>query len=56
MRSRRATAGKLRTPHVVFIRPELWQYFGSNTSINEALETLVRLGVAARRSKSVSSS
>jgi hypothetical protein len=33
-------AGKLRTPHVAFVRPELWEHFGE--AINEALETLVR--------------
>jgi len=44
-------AGKLGTPRVAFIRPELWEHFGSNEAINEALEALVRLGeaVAPRR-------
>ena len=43
-------AGKLQTPQVAFIRPELWEHFGSSDAINDALATLIKLGeVAAPR-------
>ena len=41
-------AGRVETPRVAFIRPELWDHFGSNEAINEALEALVRLGDAVK--------
>lgn len=44
-------AGKLRTPHVAFIRPELWEHFGSSDAINDALATLIKLGQVAAPKK-----
>jgi hypothetical protein len=37
-------AGNLQTPQVAFIRPELWEHFGSSGAINDALAALIKLG------------